>query len=160
MAVRVDHFGQRLWQTHSVPQSRFAPGSPAINEQLARLLASRHFDASSRGRGLLRFLVGETLANRQEGLSLAAIAQKVFGRGADFDSSLDPAVRIEVARLGRALDRYYRLAGAEDPVTIGLPRGETVPVVRWAAGDRGRRKISETASRPAALAHHRSARHH
>jgi hypothetical protein len=82
---------------------------------LERLLASRDF-ASSRGRALLRFMVRERLANRQKSLSLATIAKQVFRRGEDFDSKLDPAVRIEVARLRRALDRYNGLAGAEDAV--------------------------------------------
>ena len=123
-----------MWQAHFVPLSRVVPEAPAVIEQLERLLASRDLDVSSRGRALLRFMVGETLANRLESLSLATIARRVFRRGEDFDSNLDPAVRIEVARLRRALDRYNRLAGAEDPVCISLPPGASVPVARWAAG--------------------------
>ena len=116
----------------SVLPANVVPHAPAVLDQLQRLLASRDFDASSRGRALLHFLVGETLANRQKSLSLATIARRVFARGEDFDSDLDPAVRIEVARLGRALDRYNRLAGAEDAVCISLPRGACMPVARWA----------------------------
>jgi hypothetical protein len=110
------------------------PHAPAVLDQLQRLLASRDFDASSRGRALLHFLVGETLANRQASLSLATIAQRVFNRTGPFDSDHDPAVRIEVSRLRRALDRYNRLSGAGDPVLISLPRGASVPVARWAPG--------------------------
>ena len=117
-----------------MPQSRFVPEAEAVIEQLEGLLASREFDASSRGRTLLRFMVGEALANRQESLSLATIARRVFRRGKDFDSDLDPAVRIEVTRLRRALERYYRLAGAEDPVRISLPHCASAPVVRWVPG--------------------------
>jgi adenylate cyclase len=117
-----------------VPRSWTVPDPPALIEQLESVLASRDFDASSRGRTLLRFLVGEMLANRQESLSLASIARQVFRRGEDFDSRLDPAVGIEVARLRRALDRYYRLAGAGDPVRISLPRGESAPVAQWVPG--------------------------
>ncbi len=72
------------------------------------------------------------LAFRQESLSLAAIARRVFQRGEDFDPQLDPAVRIEVARLGRALDLFNSLAGAGDPVRIRLPRATCVPIARWA----------------------------
>jgi adenylate cyclase len=117
-----------------VPRSWTVPDPPALIEQLESVLASRDFDASSRGRTLLRFLVGEMLANRQESLSLASIARQVFRRGEDFDSRLDPAVGIEVGRLRRALDRYYRLAGAGDPVRISLPRGESAPVAQWVPG--------------------------
>jgi hypothetical protein len=114
-----------------VPRSGAVPDPPALLEQLERVLASRDFDASSRGRALLRFLFGEMLANPEESPSLATIARRVFRRGEDFDSRLDPAVGIEVARLGRALDRYYRLAGAGDSVRISLPRGASAPVAQW-----------------------------
>jgi hypothetical protein len=117
-----------------VTRSSAFPEGPAVIKQLERFLASRDLEASSRGRALLRFMLGETLANRQERLSLAAIARGVFRRGEDFDPRLDPAVRIEVARLGRALDRYYRLAGAEDPVSITLTRSAPVLIARWASG--------------------------
>ena len=86
-------------------------------------------------------MVGETLAGRQAGLTVATIARRVFGRGEDFDSILDPAVRIEIARLRRALDRHNRVAGAKDPVCITLPRGACVPVLHWSAGGRNPREI-------------------
>jgi hypothetical protein len=114
-----------------VTQPTVVPEPRAVREQLEHLLASRDFEASSRGRALLRFLVEETLANRQQTLSLTTIAQRVFHRGGEFDSDLDPAVRIGVSRLGRALYRYNRLFGAADPVLLSLPRGATVPVARW-----------------------------
>jgi hypothetical protein len=98
-----------------------------------RLLATSEFDASLRGRAILGFMLGEMLANRQESLNLATIARQVFRRGEDFDPHLDPAVRIEIARVRRALDRYYRLSGATDPVRISLPRGAFVPVARCVA---------------------------
>ncbi|HVQ31756.1 MAG TPA: hypothetical protein VMV21_19315 [Vicinamibacteria bacterium] len=78
-------------------------------------------------------MLGEMLANRQESLNLATIARQVFRRGEDFDPHLDPAVRIEIARVRRALDRYYRLSGAADPVRISLPRSAFVPVARCVA---------------------------
>jgi adenylate cyclase len=99
---------------------------------LERILASGDFDGSPRSRGFLRFIVEETLAGRQDGLTQAAIAVKVFGRRADFDPTVDPIVRIQAGRLRRSLERYYLLTGAGDPVRIELPRGSYVPVLRWA----------------------------
>ena len=61
-----------------MPQSSTLPEASAITEQLERLLASPDFDASSRGRALLRFMVGETLADRRQGLTLATIARRVL----------------------------------------------------------------------------------
>jgi hypothetical protein len=129
-----------------MPQPRVDPDAPAVVEQLERLLANSDFDASLRGRALLRFIVSETLRNPQESLSLSTIAKRVFRRGDDFDSRVDPAVRIEVARLRRALARYYRRTGAEDPVCISLARGACVPVARWSGGARDHEGIGEVAA--------------
>jgi adenylate cyclase len=99
---------------------------------LERILASADFDGSPRSRDFVRFIVEETLAGREDGLSQAAIAVKVFGRRGDFDPTVDPIVRIQAGRLRRSLERYYLLRGAADPVRIELPRGSYVPLLRWA----------------------------
>jgi adenylate cyclase len=106
------------------------PGPREVLEQLARIFESRDFDASPRSRGFLRYIVEEALAGRQERLTQAAIATKVFDRREDFDPTVDPIVRIQAGRLRRSLERYYLLAGPGDPVRIELPRGGYVPVMR------------------------------
>ncbi len=109
------------------------PGNDDVVRELERILADGDFDASPRSRAFLRFIVDETLAGRQDGLTQDAIATRVFQRREDFDPTLDPIVRIQAGRLRRSLERYYLLAGAHDPVRIELPRGTYVPVLRWAA---------------------------
>lgn len=99
---------------------------------LQRIFASGDFDGSPRSRDFVRFIVEETLAGRQDGLTQSAIAVKVFGRRGDFDPTVDPIVRIQAGRLRRSLERYYLLMGAGDSVRIELPRGSYVPVLRWA----------------------------
>ena len=54
----------------------------------------------------------------------------MFGRKDDFDALLDPIVRIQAGRLRRSLERYYLLAGKEDPIRIDLPKGTYVPTFR------------------------------
>jgi len=108
------------------------PEGEAVTAQLERILANGDFDASPRSRAFLRFIVEETLAGRQEGLTQAAIATRVFGRRADFDPTVDPIVRIQAGRLRRSIERYYLLAGAGEPVRIELQRGTYAPVLRWA----------------------------
>ncbi len=109
------------------------PGDDDVVRELERVLVDGDFDASPRSRAFLRFIVDETLAGRQDGLTQDAIATRVFQRREDFDPTLDPIVRIQAGRLRRSLERYYLLAGAHDPVRIELPRGTYVPVLRWAA---------------------------
>jgi adenylate cyclase len=108
------------------------PEADEVIEELERILADSDFDASPRSRAFLRFIVEETLAGRERGLTQDAIATRVFRRQEDFDPTVDPIVRIQAGRLRRSLERYYLLAGAGDPVRIELPRGGYVPVLRWA----------------------------
>jgi adenylate cyclase len=108
------------------------PENDEVLEQLARIVASRDFDASPRSRTFLRYIVEETLAGRQEGLTQGTIATRVFDRREGFDPTVDPIVRIQAGRLRRSLERYYLLSGNREPVRIELPRGGYVPVLRWA----------------------------
>jgi adenylate cyclase len=108
------------------------PSSEVVREALARLLASGDFDGTPRSRDFLRFIVEETLDGRQDELTQATVATRVFGRRQDFDATIDPIVRIQAGRLRRSLERYYLLSGTRDPVRIELPRGGYVPNVSWA----------------------------
>jgi adenylate cyclase len=115
----------------------------AIRRHLGRLLDSSHFDASSRSREFLGYVVDEALAGRGAELSQATIAVAVFGRTADFDAILDPIVRVQAGRLRRSLERYYLLARSDDPIRIELPKGSYAPVFRETTpgDDTSRRRI-------------------
>ncbi|MEZ5861692.1 MAG: hypothetical protein R3D28_22375, partial [Geminicoccaceae bacterium] len=94
-----------------------------VRRQLARILASPSFDASERNRRFLEHVVEETLAGRGDRIKAYGVALEVFGRDDSFDAQSDPIVRIEASRLRRSLERYYLLAGQEDPVRISIPKG-------------------------------------
>jgi TolB-like protein len=100
-------------------------------------LASSDFDAPRRSREFLTFVVEEALAGRGEEITQATIAMQVFGRRDDFDATIDPIVRIQAGRLRRSLERYYLLAGKEDPVRMELPKGSYLPVFRTVVADGG-----------------------
>ena len=107
-----------------------APRAPAVRRQLEQILGNPDFDAASRSRDFLCYIVEEALAGRGEALTQGSIATTVFGRKDDFDALLDPIVRIQAGRLRRSLERYYLLAGKEDPIRIDLPKGTYVPTFR------------------------------
>lgn len=94
-----------------------------VRAQLKRILASPAFDASERNRRFLEHVVEETLAGRSERIKAYCIALAVFGRDESFDAQADPIVRIEASRLRRSLERYYLLAGPDDPIRIAIPKG-------------------------------------
>jgi len=137
-----------LLAVDSRQQAGSRPEADEVLVELERILADSDFDASPRSRAFLRFIVEETLAGRQGALTQDAIATRVFHRREDFDPTVDPIVRIQAGRLRRSLERYYLLAGAQDPVRIELPRGTYVPVLRWATPLDGSRSAKD-AGRPA-----------
>jgi len=104
------------------------PSPEDIIAQLGRILASPEFKAPERAHKFLRYVVEEAVAGRSERIKAFAIAVEVFGRDANFDAQNDPVVRIEAGRLRRALERYYLVAGQDDPVRIDIPKGGYAPV--------------------------------
>ncbi|MGZ9020618.1 MAG: hypothetical protein ACXW3S_11800 [Rhodoplanes sp.] len=105
-----------------------------MQAQLARVLASPDFDAPERNRRFLRYVVEETLAGRGDRIKAYGIAVAVFDRDGSFDAQSDPIVRIEASRLRRSLERYYLLAGGNDPVRIEIPKGAYVPAFHRQSG--------------------------
>src|SRR4030042_7024078 len=87
-------------------QAEAADSTPEAGDVLGgleRILANGDFDASPRSRAFIRFIVEETLAGRQEGLTQDAIATQAFHRREDFDPTVDPIVRLQAGRVRRAL---------------------------------------------------------
>ncbi|MDW9476449.1 hypothetical protein [Sinorhizobium meliloti] len=103
------------------------PTDVEVLAQLDRILFSTEFDAPERARKFLAFVVGETIAGRADRIKAYSIATEVFGRDSSFDAQTDPAVRIEAARIRRALERYYLVEGHNDPLVINMPKGAYVP---------------------------------
>ena len=103
------------------------PDKRAILAQLERIVKSAEFDSSRRSIDFLHFVVQETLAGRTHEISQHAIAGAVFRRGADFDPSTDPIVRMQAGRVRRCLDHYYLTAGVSASIFFDLPKGCYVP---------------------------------
>jgi len=102
-------------------------GVEQIERQLQRILDSSEFNAANQQRKFFKFVVKETLAGRAQEIKGYTIATSVFGRSADFDQNSDPIVSVQANRLRRALERYYLVAGKQDPILIDIPKGTYVP---------------------------------
>ena len=96
---------------------------------IGQLESSGALGAGGRLPALLRFIVTEELAGRGERLKAHAIATQVLGRSSSFDPAQDSIVRVEVARLRRALDFYYASSGRDAPVKITIPKGGYRPLI-------------------------------
>ena len=110
------------------PHAELDPALAAekIRQQLQRILDSPEFQATDRQRKFLEFVVSERLAGREQEIKGYTIATRVFGRK-DFDQATDPIVSIQANQLRRALERYYLIAGKQDPIRIDIPKGAYVP---------------------------------
>jgi adenylate cyclase len=102
------------------------PSDQEVRASLETLLNSKAFNASSRNRRFLAYVVDETLANRGDRIKAYSIAITAFDRADDFDPITDPIVRIEAARLRRSLEHYYLTAGQHDRIRIDIPKGAYV----------------------------------
>lgn len=103
----------------------FSPSE--IHDQLECILNSPEFKATQTQRAFLQYVIGKTVAGRSEEIKGYTVATEVFGRSEDFDQSTDPVVSIQANKLRRALERYYLVAGQNDPLRIDIPKGAYVP---------------------------------
>lgn len=77
------------------------------------------------------FLRAETLkklllylwAHRGDEISEYGVAVDALGRRPDFDPKLDASVRVQIARLRRKLDDFYRTEGTDDVFVLHIPVG-------------------------------------
>ena len=99
--------------------------------ELERVLQSADFPATPRNRRFLSFIVERTVNGQvggSAGVSAHDVATQVFGRPDDFNTMLDPIVRIEAAKLRRDLETYYLKSGRCNALRIGIPRGSYGPM--------------------------------
>ncbi|SEI20506.1 TolB amino-terminal domain-containing protein [Rhizobium tibeticum] len=109
------------------------PTSDDIRDQLERVVNSPEFPSVGRSAAFLTYVTGEVLSERGDRIKGYSIAVEVFKRSAAFTQD-DPVVRIEAGRLRRALERYYLVAGQNDPIRIDIPKGGYVPTFVWNDG--------------------------
>lgn len=105
----------------------FWPPPDAILQQMARILDSSAFRATTAQRSFLLYVVEKVLGGEADEIKGYSVATQVFGRGKDFDQATDPIVSIQANKLRRALEHYYLTAGRGDPIRIDIPKGTYVP---------------------------------
>ncbi len=101
-----------------------------IWKAIAHILNSPVFARAPRMRHLLNFLIEKKLSGKEYVLNEYGIGLDVFKRDArDYDTSLDPVVRVQMGRLRRRLAEYYAALPASPALRINIPAGSYVPVV-------------------------------
>ena len=95
----------------------------AVRDQLERILVNPLFANSKRYSNLLKFVTDRTLDGRYQDLKERVIGVEVFGRSPDYDTSLDPTVRVAAAEVRKRLTLYYKEVGHEYELRIDVPTG-------------------------------------
>jgi hypothetical protein len=115
-----------------------------VLEQLGTLLASPLFRQSRRYPAFLRYVVEETLRGGDGELKERTIGMEVFGRQPNYDTSLDPTVRLTAAEVRKRLTLYYKDPGHTDELHIELHPGSYVPEFVWPADLSLDKTVSDT----------------
>jgi hypothetical protein len=114
---------QLLHQTPPSMGKQEPPKREMIEQQLAVILNSKGFLMAKRMRGLLQFIVEETLDGHASTLKAFTIAVEVFQRDERFDPQQDPLIRVQAGNLRKRLEQYYLTDGRQDKVIINIPKG-------------------------------------
>lgn len=97
---------------------------------MERILASPLFRNSKRYPKLLKHIVERTLEGRADLLKERALGAEVLGRDPEYDTNVDPSVRITAGEIRKRLAQYYQEPGRENEARIELPPGSYVPEFR------------------------------
>src|SRR5215469_11044661 len=95
----------------------------SARSQLARMIAHPLFANSKRYPALLRHVVESRLEGRADSLKERTLGIEVFGRRAEYDTNLDPVVRVTAGEIRKRIAQYYHQPGHEGEIRIDLPSG-------------------------------------
>jgi hypothetical protein len=99
-----------------------------VRSQLEKIVSNGRFAASKRYPHLLRYVVEQTLAESEDDLKERTLGVEVFHRSPDYDTNLDPVVRLCAAEVRKRLAQYYQSPEHGGELRIELNPGSYVPV--------------------------------
>ncbi len=107
------------------------PTAPTRAEEQQELAAVLGFPPIARSTSLVRllsFICEKYFGDKANEIRETTIALQALGRRAeDFDSQLDPIVRVTARTLRKRLEEFYRHEGSTHTVHLELPTGQYVP---------------------------------
>jgi hypothetical protein len=99
-----------------------------VRAQLETMVSDARFAASKRYPCLLRYIVEQTLAGNEDDLKERTLGVEVFHRLPDYDTNLDPVVRLCAAEVRKRLAQYYQSPAHAGELRIDLNPGSYVPI--------------------------------
>jgi hypothetical protein len=92
------------------------------------MVSDARFAASKRYPCLLRYIVEQTLAGNEDNLKERTLGVEVFHRPPDYDTNLDPVVRLCAGEVRKRLAQYYQSPAHTGELRIELNPGSYVPI--------------------------------
>ena len=126
--------------------------------ELQRILSSRHFSKAPIRRRFLEFTSGQTFLGEDSKLNEYLIGVEVYERGKDFDPQQDPIVRVQAHEIRRTLKNYYQEEGKDSLIRIELHPGHYAPVFKRVKLDGDASPTPAAGNGPAAEIHRHSFR--
>lgn len=111
---------------------------------LQRLLQSHTLANSEAIRRVLKYIVEASVSGHAGEIKEYTIAVEALGRPEDFDPKADNSVRVQMQRLRKKLDEYYKKEGAGDSIRISIPTGHYTPQFNSPAPEKPTDKNNET----------------
>ena len=106
------------------------PYSEACWALVERIVASPQLKRAARLREFLQYVGQRTLKDGLDQVHEQEIGFKVFGRTANYDTSLDNIVRVNASELRKRIEDYFESDGASESLVLEIPRGSYKPVFR------------------------------
>lgn len=94
---------------------------------MVRISESQRFAKSARLRDFLLYVCRAALDSHIEEISEQKIGERVFHRPSDYNPNEDNIVRSQARLLRQKLEAYFATEGAEEPLTLRIPKGGYVP---------------------------------
>jgi hypothetical protein len=99
-----------------------------IREELRRIVTSRHFRTSRRGKEFLQYVVGQKISGNGDLLKERLIGVQLFGRKPAYATGEDPVVRVQAGDVRRRLESYHADPDVQSDILIQIPVGSYAPV--------------------------------
>ena len=115
-------FATGAWRPETVSQKEL------VHAQLQKIVSDARFTASKRYPQLLRYIVEQTLEGNEGDLKERTLGVEVFHRPPDYDTNLDPVVRLCAAEVRKRLAQYYQSPAHVGELRIELNPGSYIPV--------------------------------
>lgn len=110
---------------------------------LERIVASPQLKRAARLREFLLYVGQRSIKDGTDQIHEQEIGANVFGRPANYDTSLDNIVRVNASELRKRIEDYFGSDGAGETLVMEVPRGSYKPVFS--------KRAAEPAIRPAAV---------